>query len=181
MAVLRSSSKGSRGSSSSNSKSLRSKDVSDPSLKRSKSSRSRVAAIGPKAEPRIRKYTHKDRRDDVRPYATDAMSIYNQQLEAGTKYELVEPGYLTTVLLPTCFLHHIDFTAKKTDVADAPEEMFFAELTTTNKVRCVKFCTSMGPKKSISGLYLTCRWFYNVQHPRGGGFKAGGAGLFRKE
>ncbi|MCL7029135.1 hypothetical protein MKW94_016638 [Papaver nudicaule] len=111
------------------------------------------------------------------------MSIYNQQLE-GTKYELVEPSYLTTVLLPTCFLYHIDFTAKKTDVADAPEEMFFAELTTTNKVRCVKFCTSKGPKKSISGDKNNgccyCK-FYNVQHPRDGGFKAGGARLFRKE
>ncbi|KAI3989389.1 hypothetical protein MKX01_002262, partial [Papaver californicum] len=67
----------------------------------------------------------------------------------GTKYELVELGFLTTVYIGTCILHHIDFTAKKTEVADAPEEMLFAELTTIKVVRCVKFCKCMGPKNSI--------------------------------
>ncbi|RZC59752.1 hypothetical protein C5167_007061 [Papaver somniferum] len=108
-----------RGGSSSNSKSLRSTDVSDPSL---------VVPIRSNAKP---KFTTKDRHDYVRPYAMDAISVYNER--AGTKYELVEPGNITTVLLSRRRLHHIDFTAKKTDVADAPVEMFFAELITLNK------------------------------------------------
>ncbi|XP_026377334.1 uncharacterized protein LOC113271651 isoform X2 [Papaver somniferum] len=126
-----------RGGSSSNSKSLRSTDVSDPSL---------VVPIRSNAKP---KFTTKDRHDYVRPYAMDAISVYNER--AGTKYELVEPGNITTVLLSRRRLHHIDFTAKKTDVADAPVEMFFAELITLNKVRSVECCRCMGPKKSISG------------------------------
>ncbi|MCL7039340.1 hypothetical protein MKW94_028271 [Papaver nudicaule] len=107
------------------------------------------------------------------------MNFYNTAM--GTKYKLVDPGYITSVCLPTCFLFHIDFTAKKIDVAGAPVEMFFAELTSINQVRCVKFCTSMGPKKLISGDKnngcLYCE-FRNVQHPLGGGFMAGGGGLF---
>ncbi|KAI3956820.1 hypothetical protein MKW92_030628 [Papaver armeniacum] len=157
---------------SSGSKSLRSTDVSDPSLDGSKSLRSRSKA----------KFTNKDRRDYVRPYAMEAISVYNER--AGTKYELVEPGNITTVLLSRCLLHHIDFTAKKTDVADAPVEMFFAELITLNKVRSVEFCRCMGPKKSISGDKNNgCCYCmdYNVQHPRGGGFMAGRKGLFTNE
>ncbi|KAI3952152.1 hypothetical protein MKW98_005847 [Papaver atlanticum] len=95
-----------------------------------------------------RKFTDKEARDIVRPYVADALRFYNK--EAGTKYELVEPGYLTSALLRTCILHHVDFTAKKTDVADAPEEMFFAELTTTEEDRWVKFCKNMGPRDLIS-------------------------------
>ncbi|KAI3954147.1 hypothetical protein MKW98_017971 [Papaver atlanticum] len=156
-----------RGGSSSNSKSLRSTDVSDP--------------IRSKAKPRKeRKFTTKDRHDLVRPYAMDAISVYNEL--TGTKYDLVEPGYITNVVLPGGLLHHIDFTAKKTDVADAPKEMFFAELTTIDKVPSVNCCRCMGPKKSISGDKNNgCCYCmdYNVQHPRGGGFMAGGAGLFR--
>ncbi|MCL7036741.1 hypothetical protein MKW94_012039, partial [Papaver nudicaule] len=87
------------------------------------------------------KSTHKERPDHVRPYATEALNFYDT--ESGLKYELVEPGHISTVVLSKYFLHHIDFTAKDTDVAGAPVEMFFAELTTTNNVRCVKFCTSM--------------------------------------
>ncbi|RZC88751.1 hypothetical protein C5167_031125 [Papaver somniferum] len=78
-----------------------------------------------------RKYTSKQLHDAARPYAAEALRLYNK--EAGTKYELVEPGYMTSALLRTCILHHIDFTAKKTDVADAPEEMFFAEQATTRE------------------------------------------------
>ncbi|RZC72378.1 hypothetical protein C5167_035652 [Papaver somniferum] len=104
-----------------------------------------------------------------------------QVQDVGTKYELVEPGYLTSVLLRTCFLHHVDFTAKKTDVADAPVEMFFAELTTTSGVRCVKVCRCMGLRDSFSGdKNKGCCYFTheNVQHPRDGGFSRGGEGLF---
>ncbi|XP_026385458.1 uncharacterized protein LOC113281035 [Papaver somniferum] len=95
----------------------------------------------------------------------------------GTKYELVEPGYLTHVYIGRGFLHHVDFTARKTDVADAPEEMFFAELITVKQVRCVKCCRCMGPKKSISGDRnngcLYCEDSNSVQHPRDGGFMSG--------
>ncbi|KAI3857232.1 hypothetical protein MKW92_001161 [Papaver armeniacum] len=179
MVVLRSNTKGNihnhdgSGSSSSNSKRLRSTDVSDPSLDHSKRLRSRVVPA------RNDTFTSKEVQDAVRPYAADAMNVYNKR--AGTKYELLEPGYLTSVLLRTCFLHHVDFTAKKTDVADAPVEMFFAELTTTSGVRCVKVCRCMGPRESILGdknngcCYCES---YNVQHPRDGGFSRGGEGLF---
>ncbi|XP_026460197.1 uncharacterized protein LOC113361025 [Papaver somniferum] len=88
---------------------------------------------------KFRQCTIKECQDYVRPYATDAISFYNDK-STGAKYELVEPGNITPVLLATCFLHHVDFMAKKTDVADAPEEMFFAELTTTDQVGRVTFC-----------------------------------------
>ncbi|RZC60256.1 hypothetical protein C5167_022023 [Papaver somniferum] len=86
----------------------------------------------------------------------DAISFYSEI--TGTKYELVEPGYIAHVLLLKCLVRHLDFTAKKTDVDDAPEEIFFAELTTINK-----------EIKTMAA------------HPRDGGFMAGGAGLFRDE
>ncbi|KAI3865545.1 hypothetical protein MKW92_029903 [Papaver armeniacum] len=129
-----------------NSESLRSTDVSDPSLDGSARKES--------------EFTTKDRRDYVRPYAMEAISA--------TKYELVEPGNISDTLLPNCLLHHIDFTAKNNDVADAPEEMFFAELKTINKIR----------NKNNGCCYCM---FYNVQHPRGGGFMAGRKGLFSDE
>ncbi|MCL7049343.1 hypothetical protein MKW94_010986 [Papaver nudicaule] len=178
MAVMRS-----KGSSCASSNSKTKRDASDDpsSLDGSKRLRSRVVPPArPKAKPR-KEPDITDRRDYVRPYATDAITFYNK--EAGTKYELVEPGYITTKLLSRCFLYHIDFTAKKSDVAGAPVEMFFAELTSKQKVRCVKFCTSMGPKNLISGdknngcCYCMS---YLIQHPRGGGFMAGRGG-FRDE
>ncbi|KAI3952151.1 hypothetical protein MKW98_005846 [Papaver atlanticum] len=118
MVVLRSSTKGIIGyydpsldrsvrssSSSSNSKRLRSTDVSNKRLPE-------YLVENPVKE---HKYTDKQARDLARPYVADALRFYNQ--EAGTKYKLVEPGYVTSALLRTCILHHIDFTAKKTDVA----------------------------------------------------------------
>ncbi|RZC79868.1 hypothetical protein C5167_042441, partial [Papaver somniferum] len=129
-----------------------------------------------------RKYTSKQARDLVMPYAADAMRFYNN--EAGEKYELVEPGSMSPVVRRADLLHHIDFTAKKIDVADASEEMFFAELATTSGVLCVKFCKCMGPIDSISGDKNNgcryCSW-YNVQHPKDGGFSRGGRGSFRDD
>ncbi|KAI3931905.1 hypothetical protein MKW98_012315 [Papaver atlanticum] len=178
MAVLRSSSKGLCGSSSSNSRNLRPRNVSDPSLDGSKRLCLRVARAGPKAKPRKeRKYTSKDSDDDheERKYATDAMSFYNK--EKGTKYELVKPGCITSAFLESCFLHHINFTAKKAGVADAPEEMFFAELKTTYKVCVVELCKSMGPESLIKGDKTNgcsyCNKYDYVQQPRDGGFTAG--------
>ncbi|KAI3919635.1 hypothetical protein MKW92_025168 [Papaver armeniacum] len=114
-----------------------------------------------------------------RPYAAEAMSFYNT--EAGTKYELVELCFITRVHLETSILHHFNFTAKKTDVADAPEEMFFVELTTTCGVLSLKRCICIGPRDSISGDRNNgccyCR-LENVQHPKGGYFSRGGEGLF---
>ncbi|KAI3971524.1 hypothetical protein MKW92_035779 [Papaver armeniacum] len=117
MAVLRSSSKRSRDSSSSSCNSKT--DVSDASLDDPKRLRSRDVPV--RALSKDRQSTSKDRQDYVRPYATDALSFYNEAI--GNKYKLVEPGCISNVLLPTCLLHHIDFTAKKS--ANAPEEMFF--------------------------------------------------------
>ncbi|KAI3967343.1 hypothetical protein MKW92_001913 [Papaver armeniacum] len=172
MAVLRS---GRNSSSSSNSQSLRS---SDPSLGGVRRLRFSVPPTWPYKHPKpIKGCTTKQRHDVVRPYATDAISAYNET--TGAKYELVEPGFLTTVYIGKCILHHTDFTAKKTDVADAPEEMFFAELTTIRAVRSVKFCKCMGPINSISGDKNNgCRYCNtrNVQHPADGGFMTGSVG-----
>ncbi|XP_026379561.1 uncharacterized protein LOC113274365 isoform X1 [Papaver somniferum] len=148
----------------SNSKTLHSTDVSDPSLGGSK----RLRRVLPrrKTEPKEEHTcTTKELHDLVRPYAMDAISFYSEI--TGTKYELVEPGYIAHALLLKCLVHHLDFTAKKTDVDDAPEEIFFAELTTINKEiknNGCRYCMN-----------------YNVQHPRDGGFMARGAGLFRDE
>ncbi|KAI3954205.1 hypothetical protein MKW98_018029 [Papaver atlanticum] len=148
-------------------------------ISNSKSLRSTMRKTEPKEE---RTCTTKELHDLVRPYAMDAISFYNEI--TGTKYELVEPGYIAHALLSKCLVRHLDFTAKKTDVDDAPEEIFFAELTTINKVRCVKVCKCMGQKNQFQ-VYKNngCRYCmnYNVQHPRDGGFMAGGAGLFRDE
>ncbi|KAI3934610.1 hypothetical protein MKW92_024801 [Papaver armeniacum] len=183
MVVLRSSSKGLCGNSSSNSYNLRSRKVSDPSLDGSKRLCSRVGTVRPKAKPKAkstkeRKYTSKDGDDDddeERKYSTDAMRFYNK--ENGTKYELVKPGCITSAFLRSCFLHHINFTAKKAGVADAPEEMFFAELKTTYKVRVVELCKSMGPESLITGDKTNgcsyCNKYGYVQHPKDGGFTAG--------
>ncbi|RZC87405.1 hypothetical protein C5167_035945 [Papaver somniferum] len=172
-------------SSSSNSKSLRLTDVSDLSLDGSKCLYSTDVSDWPDpdylvAEPRKeRKDTSKHVHDVARTYAADAMNFYNKR--SGEKYELVDPGSSTSVSLKTCMLHHVGFTAKKTDVADAPEEMFFTELTTISGVRDVKFLRCMGRKDSISGdknngcCYCTLG---NIQHPRYGGFSRGGQGLF---
>ncbi|KAI3956821.1 hypothetical protein MKW92_030629 [Papaver armeniacum] len=157
------SAKGWRGSSSV-SKSLRSTDVSGPSLDGSKSLRSRVVPARSKAKPRKeRKFTTKDIHDLVRPYAMDAISVYNELI--GTKYELVKPGYITNVVLPRRLLHHI--TAKKIDVADAPVEMFFAKLT-VDKI-WTHSSLLLGDKNNGCCYCMD----YNVQHPRDGGFLAG--------
>ncbi|KAK1362852.1 hypothetical protein POM88_038413 [Heracleum sosnowskyi] len=123
-------------------------------------------------------------RDATRPYAVAAMKAYNEV--ASIEYKLVKPGFTKTVVLPTCFLHHINFTAKDTNAADAQEELFFAELTTpcgvTHGAICVRFCECMGPRGSflgdkMNGCYICCT-SQLVQHPLCGGFTRGGDGLF---
>ncbi|KAI3926896.1 hypothetical protein MKX01_032811 [Papaver californicum] len=169
MAVLCSSSKGRSGSSSSNSKSLRSTDVSDLSLGGSRRLRLSVLPTRPKAKPR-KGCTTKRRHDVVKAVCNGCHKVQNMSWWSLVSLQLY---------IGTCILHHIDFTAKKTDVADVPDEMFFAELTTIKAVRCVKFCKCMGPKNSISGDKNNgCRYCstHNVQHPRGGGFMTGRAG-----
>ncbi|RZC87406.1 hypothetical protein C5167_035947 [Papaver somniferum] len=138
-------------SSSSNSKSLCLTDASELLLDGSKRSLSTDVSDSDRPDPdylvpkpsKERKDTSNKQVPDVaRQYAADAMNFYTTRTRK--KYELVEPGSITSVPLETCILHHVDFTAKKTDVADAPEELFFAELTTISGVRCVKFCQCMG-------------------------------------
>ncbi|KAI3847883.1 hypothetical protein MKW92_052365 [Papaver armeniacum] len=144
-------------------------DYSNPIPDGSRCLRSRIVP------PRPPKFTTKDCNDIVRPYAMDAIHFYNEK--QGTKFELVEPGYLSNAYIGRGFLHHVDFTARETDVADAPEEMFFAELRTIQTVRHVECCKRMGPKKSISGDKnngcLYCEDDNSVQHPRDGGFMSG--------
>lgn len=64
----------------------------------------------------------------------------------------MEPGFITRVILPTCLLFHVDFTAKETDVDVAPE-LFFAELTSTGEVLSCKFCVLLRPRDSALGLF----------------------------
>ncbi|MCL7029358.1 hypothetical protein MKW94_000106 [Papaver nudicaule] len=184
MVVLRSQ-KVTGSSSSSNSKNLRSKDVSDPSLDGSKRLCSRVVPAGykiksSKARRKVKYKSEQQRKKRgeaaVRPYATAALRFYNK--EEGTKYKLVQPRCLTSTLLPTCFLHHIDFTAKKADVADAPEEMFFAELNTSRSL--LSNCANALGQKTQFQVYINQGCSYcnmyggNVHHPTSGGFEAGG-------
>ncbi|KAI3931939.1 hypothetical protein MKW98_012349 [Papaver atlanticum] len=102
-------------------------------------------------------------------YATDAMSFYNKGKD--TKYELLECGCITSAVVRPYFLHHINFTAKKAGVADAPEEMFFAELKTVDGVCFVELCISLGAKSLISGERINgcsyCNMYGNVKHPEG--------------
>ncbi|KAI3931906.1 hypothetical protein MKW98_012316 [Papaver atlanticum] len=135
-----------------------------------------VGPVRPKAKSRKESKDSDDDFDDIlMSYATDAMSFYNKG--KGTKYELVEPGCITSVLLLTGFFYHIDFIAKKADVADAPEEFFSVELTATNKDVFVELCKCMGPKNLISGEKINgcsfCNMYDNVLHPKDGGFTAG--------
>ncbi|KAI3987710.1 hypothetical protein MKX01_028444 [Papaver californicum] len=118
------------------------------------------------------------------PYAADAVRFYNKEalsfllcfLGLGENYELVESGFLTPVLRKAYLLHHIDFMDKKTDV------LCLTNTDDYKRVRCVKFCKCMGPRDSISGDKNNgccyCTW-YNVQHPKGGGFSRGSCGSFR--
>ncbi|KAK1362847.1 hypothetical protein POM88_038408 [Heracleum sosnowskyi] len=123
-------------------------------------------------------------RDATRPYAVAALKFYNE--DTPIEYKLVKPGFTKTVVLPTCFLYHINFTAKDANVADAQEELFFAELTTpcgvTHGAICVRCCQCMGPRGSylgdkMNGCYICCT-SQLVQHPLSGGFTRGGDGIF---
>lgn len=161
---------------------LTSSDLSDDELSDSKRPRRSKRVVGKTKKERNWKIP-KIFRDETRPYATKAMKFYNKKTER--MYELVEPGFIKTMLLSKCILHHIDFIAKKTNVVDAPEEMFFAELKTSRGITTVRCCMSMGPSDSISGdkmngCYYCCESQF-VQHPKSGGFTRGGDGLFRTD
>ncbi|KAK1397856.1 hypothetical protein POM88_007719 [Heracleum sosnowskyi] len=113
-------------------------------------------------------------------YASETLKFYNQGRDI--KYELVTPGFVTCVILPTCLLFHVNFKAKETDVVTAPEKMFFAELTGTSGVFSCKCCTILRPSDLISGEKTGdmtngcyhCHKFNNVHHPIRGGFFRGG-------
>ncbi|RZC62781.1 hypothetical protein C5167_024558 [Papaver somniferum] len=156
MVVLRSSSKGLCGSSSSNSYSLRSKDVSDPSLDGSKRLCSRVGRIGPKAKAKLKEFEFTSKKPRERKYTS-------------------KDG--DDVLTPLAIEAMRFYNKENADVPDAPEEMFFAELTATNKDVFVEVCKCMGPKNLISGEKINgcsfCNMYDNVQHPKDGGFTAG--------
>lgn len=86
-------------------------------------------------------------------------TIYlNLSLLQDQQYQLLKPGSVTPVLLDKCILNHVDFIAKQYQVDDAPEELFFAEVIFPEGTldSCVRFCVAMGPRDSISGLFLTC-------------------------
>lgn len=118
---------------------------------------------------------------DAKPYAIEAVTFYNQKRH--TNYELLDQGFGTRAILPTCSLFHINFTAKNSDDALAQEEMFFAELTSAGGVLSFSLCVSMGPTDNIPeedilrGCYF-CR-HSNVQHPNER-FARGGDSLYKE-
>ncbi|KAL8146948.1 uncharacterized protein LOC141707645 [Apium graveolens] len=130
--------------------------------------------------------------DDASLYATETLNYYNQFLvDVGykIKYELVKPGFVTRVMLPTCLLFHVNFTAKVADDATAREETFFSEITSTSGVFSCKMCRILEPNELVSGeetgnktngCYY-CHEFNNVWHPRYGGFLRGGDSLYMSE
>ncbi|KAL1831994.1 hypothetical protein ACET3Z_001645 [Daucus carota] len=122
--------------------------------------------------------------DDATPYSTEAITFFNRQPHRS--YELMEPGFFTRVVLPTCSLIHVNFTAKETDV-DVARELFFAELTSTGEVLSCNFCVRLHPRDSAlgdetgdktNGCYY-CREYNNVLHPKRGGFVRGGDSLYK--
>ncbi|KAL8146249.1 hypothetical protein AgCh_004121 [Apium graveolens] len=122
--------------------------------------------------------------DGETPYATEAITFFNQKTRRS--YELVEPGFITRVILPTCLLLHVNFTAQETDV-DAAPELFFAELISTGEVLSCKCCVRLHPRDSAlgdktgnktNGCYY-CRKYNNVLHPKLGGFVRGGYSIFK--
>lgn len=122
--------------------------------------------------------------DDATPYATEAITFFNGKTHRS--YEMVEPGFITRVILPTCLLFHVNFMAKETDVDVAPE-LFFAELTRTGEVLSCKSCVRLHPRDSAlgdetgdktNGCYY-CRKYNNVRHPQLGGFVRGGDSLYK--
>ncbi|KAL8146950.1 hypothetical protein AgCh_004615 [Apium graveolens] len=130
--------------------------------------------------------------DDASLYATETLNYYNQFLvDVGykIKYELVKPGFVTRVMLPTCLLFHVNFTAKVADNATAREETFFSKITSTSGVFSCKMCRILEPNELVSGeetgnktngCYY-CHEFNNVWHPRYGGFLRGGDSLYMSE
>ncbi|WOH05874.1 hypothetical protein DCAR_0625297 [Daucus carota subsp. sativus] len=122
--------------------------------------------------------------DDATPYSTEAITFFNRKPHRS--YELMEPGFFTRVVLPTCSLIHVNFTAKETDV-DVARELFFAELTSTGEVLSCNFCVRLHPRDSAlgdeigdktNGCYY-CRKYNNVLHPKHGGFVRGGDSLYK--
>lgn len=75
----------------------------------------------------------------------------------------MEPGFFTRVVLPTCSLIHVNFTAKETDV-DVARELFFAELTSTGEVLSCNFCVRLHPRDSALGLFFTCKSCHVICH-----------------
>lgn len=118
--------------------------------------------------------------DDAILYATEALKFYNQQHHIN--YELVDPGFGTRVILPTCSLFHVNFKAKDTDPS-APEELFFAELTSTSGVCSITHLSPPDLKSGdetgdkTNGCYY-CHEFNKVHHPGLGGFVRGGDSLY---
>ncbi|KAL6507186.1 hypothetical protein OROHE_022085 [Orobanche hederae] len=160
-------------------KSLRSRVVylSNPKPRRS------TSYPGPGSRLARRKWRRRDKNDPPNPAIIAAFNYLNRNSDS--KYQLLRPCSATPVLLPKCILFHVDFIAKNTHVADAPEEIFFAELTVAagTVVFRVRFCVSLGPVDSLSGDKLNgcyyCREYNNVWHPKGGGFVRGCDKLYK--
>ncbi|KAK1384747.1 hypothetical protein POM88_022482 [Heracleum sosnowskyi] len=146
--------------------------------------RSRVVYVSnprPRSYPRFRfrlqKWIRTDKNAPPNPAILAAFNYLNQNSDL--KYQLLKPRSVTPVLLPTCILCHVDFVAKNIHVDDAPEEIFFAELTVAEgtHVYSTRLCISLGPMDSISGDRLNgccyCHKYNNVWHPKGGGFVRG--------
>ncbi|XP_074367018.1 uncharacterized protein LOC141707636 isoform X2 [Apium graveolens] len=125
--------------------------------------------------------------DETSLYATEALKFYNQGRHM--MYELVKPGFVTCVILPTCLLFHVNFKAKETDVATPVEKIFFAELIGTSGAFSCKRCVILQPIDFITGdktgditngCYY-CHELNNVHHPTHGQFVRGGDSLYKPD
>ncbi|KAK1369484.1 hypothetical protein POM88_035576 [Heracleum sosnowskyi] len=175
MVDLRSGMKSRKGASSSSSSPKKSSS-SPPKKPIFKSLRSRVVNYSV-PRPRRLKWVSRDQTQPPPLEITEAFNYLNKI--SVSKYQLVKGCSVTPVLLFNCILFHVNFTAKSTHVADAPEEMFFAELRNPEGTLFVspRLCVSLGSIGSISGDKLNgccyCREYNNVWHPKGGGFVRG--------
>lgn len=66
---------------------------------------------------------------------------------------------MTPVYLDKDFIIYVDFTAKRSVIDDAPEDLFFGEIIVPEGTvfYCVRLCISLGALRDyLSGLILTC-------------------------
>lgn len=145
------------------------------------------------SEPKKERENISEQVDDASLYAIaiEALKFYNQDwpIYYDIYYELVKPGFVTRVILPTCVLFHVNFTAKATDDATTSEENFFAEVKSTGGAFSCDLCMILEPCDLIledetdetvdkTNGCCYCNEFNNVLHPIVGRFVRGGDSFY---